>query len=69
MVCADKLSLTKKYRLYVRAYKDAVEQLSLISSKAAKAGWDMAYEIATREHKLCDDALLQLQKHTEEHGC
>ena len=69
MVCPDKYSLIRKYTLYVRAFTDAVEQLSLISSKAAKAEWDLAYGVATRERELCRDALAKLQKHAEEHGC
>ena len=69
MFCHNKRSLVKKYSLYVRAYKDAVEQLTLISSKAAKADWDLAYALATRAHELSEAAFLQLRKHTEEHGC
>jgi hypothetical protein len=69
MICPDKRSLARKYGLYVRAYSEAVEQLSLIGSKAARADWDLAWALASRARQMCDDAFSQLQKHKEEHGC
>jgi hypothetical protein len=69
MRCEEKHSLAKKYSLYVRAYQDAVEQLSLSSAAAAKADWDLAYAIASRARQLSEDARRQLHKHVEEHHC
>jgi hypothetical protein len=69
MLCPEKRSLLRKYKLYVRAHKDAVEQLSLISLEAARAEWDLALVIATRASNISNEAFLLLQKHTQEHGC
>ena len=69
MDCPEKSSLTRKYKLYVRAYSEAVEQLSQINLSVARADWDLAWTLANRARQLCEDVHAQLQKHTSEHRC
>ena len=69
MFCSGKHSLVKKHRLYVRAYKEAVKQLSLTGLSGLKAEWDLAYALASRARQLAEGADAELQAHIKEHGC
>jgi hypothetical protein len=67
--CADKVSLRRKYNLYVRAYSEAVNQLTAVSSIATRAEWELAWKLANRAKQLCDDTLAEIRQHKAVHGC
>jgi hypothetical protein len=69
MNCPERSSLRRKHQLYARAYSDAIKQLSMVSSEAAKSDWDSALDLARRAERMCEDVRVQLLKHGEEHGC
>jgi hypothetical protein len=69
MDCNEKNLLVRKYKLYVRAHRGAVENLAAVSDGAARAEWELAWDLASRAHQLCQDVWAQLKAHTIEHGC
>jgi len=69
MRCEERDSLRRKYKLYIKAYSEAVAQLSGLADSATKSDWDLAWALASRAKHLCDEVHAELLKHREAHYC
>jgi len=69
MRCEERDSLRRKYKLYIKAYSEAVAQLSGLADSATKSDWDLAWALASRAKHLCDDLFAEQRNHREAHYC
>jgi hypothetical protein len=69
MICARKETLIKLSRVYSKEYSEAVMKMGGITRKIAKDDWTLAWNLAERARRRSADILIQLRRHTEEHGC
>ena len=69
MRCEERDSLRRKYKLYIKAYSEAVAQLSGLADSATKSDWDLAWALASRAKHLCDEVHAELLKHRQAHYC
>ena len=67
--CLDKESLTKAYLGALRQSGVAAGDLDIVRRRASREDYQRSFLLAQKTLRGANDALLELSKHTEQHGC
>jgi hypothetical protein len=69
MNCAQRTSLVQLCDRFIKEYAEAVAELNALSGRVSRQEWDLAWLAADRAGKKSDEILMNLKRHTDEHGC